>query len=912
HALYAVASEETEPGLGWAYAGFLSQVVDNPAMGGDELVQAIVDTYIDDDMRLEDPTYVGNLTRAQAAAAINPDATLTAIDLTEIAPLDAALDDFVDAIKMMDQNVVAQARTYAQAYESIFGDELPSPFIDLGHFVQLIQSSTDDPAVQEAADNLESARQAAIIAEKHGAERPGSTGIAIYFPVRELYSILDNFGYTDIATRFVDTTQWDEFLAFHSGEGGAGQIMRPGSPLLAALQQLLPDLDAEYLQVLADEITSMIDQGLSAQEITQSLMESFDLPEDVGLALADAGLLEAVPVMPPEFPAEPVNNVERKPLQVAPIRLSSKVVYPDEPVSVDTDITGERVGFVYSFIGRYLPEDDVLIIEDQDFLFAEQDTTVGGVTYPQWPEGTFTVGYDWQPIVYAISDGTTSIRTLFVPETYGNSPTYTVDGIYTFADGSADRYARLFFRDGELFQVFGFGDPSANGLGAPREITSQPGDEFTVFEQGYYLADDAEDENYSAPIGTLTFGDERFYIEETPAPSGNYMVGVIAEDLDGNLVESYEDLFVVGEDDVTEEGFVPLVAEDLGFAFLYPDTWLPNDGGGSTDRLILDNADGTAQINISALEYGDASDGSEANLSALDDILAEFTGSADFDNVAVAGDPVDYFMGLYDAQLIDFAFDASGVTYAGEIVASTPAPGLTYAVDFVAPEDEFDSLVPDLDALLYSFSVLVPGIDGMQAGAPQPEYADIAFVDDYADPTSGLYDDETASDWGMGYYDPDREQYVYELNPASGAIYDYYGDAALPDVFMLEVTAQTAGSIDTAYGLIFQVEDDSHFYSFRVSGDGYFLVEKADGDNLETLVEWTVAEPLDLSEEAANTLAVVGADGVYDLYINGIQVSEITDDSYQNGSAGYMVENFDEEAPAAFGFDDFTVGEPAG
>ena len=65
-------SEEIEPGLGWAYAGFLSQLVANPEMGGDELVTAIVATYIDEDMRLEDPTYVGNLSRHRLRTPSSP------------------------------------------------------------------------------------------------------------------------------------------------------------------------------------------------------------------------------------------------------------------------------------------------------------------------------------------------------------------------------------------------------------------------------------------------------------------------------------------------------------------------------------------------------------------------------------------------------------------------------------------------------------------------------------------------------------------------------------------------------------------------------------------------------------------------------------------------------------------------
>ncbi len=409
----------------------------------------------------------------------------------------------------------------------------------------------------------------------------------------------------------------------------------------------------------------------------------------------------------------------------------------------------------------------------------------------------------------------------------------------------------------------------------------------------------------------MTFGDDSFFIEETPAPSGNYVVGVIAEDLDGNVVEAYEGLFVVSDDGVTEEGFVPLVAEDLGFALLHPATWAPVEGDETADSVILINDDETALITVSVFEYPDAVDAIEADFMALDEMVATLGSDAGLENFEVAGDPVDYTLGSYDALLLDFSFDLDGVAYVGEIVASTPTPGLTYVVYFDAPAEEAEYLLPDLDAMLYSFDILVSGIDRAEAGAPQPEFDEVIFEDDYSDPYSGLYDDEVAQEWGQGYYALDIEQYVYDMNPASGEIYDYYLDLMLPDVFMLQSSTLSAGAVDTLYGLIFQVQDDSHFYAFRVSGDGYFLVEKADGENLDLLVDWTVADSFDLTEEAINTLAVVGADGVYSLYVNGVQVGEFVDDSYGPGSAGYMVENFDETEPAIFVFDDFVVGVPA-
>ena len=54
HARYAVASEETEPALGWAYASFLGALARNPAMDGGELGSLIVSSYVREDERIVD------------------------------------------------------------------------------------------------------------------------------------------------------------------------------------------------------------------------------------------------------------------------------------------------------------------------------------------------------------------------------------------------------------------------------------------------------------------------------------------------------------------------------------------------------------------------------------------------------------------------------------------------------------------------------------------------------------------------------------------------------------------------------------------------------------------------------------------------------------------------------------------
>lgn len=143
--------------------------------------------------------------------------------------------------------------------------------------------------------------------------------------------------------------------------------------------------------------------------------------------------------------------------------------------------------------------------------------------------------------MFAISDGVTSKTALFQPQTYGaarEETTYTVDGIYTFVENGETLSARLYFRNGVLRQVFGF--TNNDQTGSPHEITPQKGDTFTILEQWMDLDQNGRvTKTATQQGGVLTFGDEPFTWKEQNAASGDYVIGFIVKDLDGNATESY-------------------------------------------------------------------------------------------------------------------------------------------------------------------------------------------------------------------------------------------------------------------------------------------------------------------------------------------------------------------------------------
>lgn len=492
YARYAVASEEIEPTLGWAYAAFLGDLVEDPAIDGAGLARSIVDSYIEQDHQLIDDKmrakyiermyeYDGTMSAKEVIEEESVGITMTGLDLSAVAQLTEALDKLVITLTEVDQKDVTKARRYAQAFETVFDEEQPAPYIDLGSFANLLKKKVDEPAVNQAADELLAAIDRAVVDEKHGPGKKGATGIAIHFPNSKLYKAVESGpeSYQQIASHFAEQSLWDDFLAYHY------------------TGRELPERNAEPLPApSAEEVSSP-----GAQEIT-----------------------------------------------IAPITFSADSVSPRKPVIIGSEVNGANLAFLYVFTGRLDEKANAIQIMDMDFLDAEQSREVNGIVYPDWGEAsTVEIEFEWDASIFAIDDGKTSEIAVLDPQDYGASPeeaTYSVEGLYTTAKGKKSRRAQLLFSDGELIQVLGF--TGKEDTGAMREITPKRGDKFTILEQWISLDENvSEDEEiYTEEGATLTFGTDNFVWDEVRAPKGDYLVGFIAEDFDGNWYDTYETLTV--------------------------------------------------------------------------------------------------------------------------------------------------------------------------------------------------------------------------------------------------------------------------------------------------------------------------------------------------------------------------------
>lgn len=555
HARYSVASQEVEPSLGWAYASFLGDLAENPSMTGAQLAQTIVDSYIDQDRRIVDDYARGvyilesyefeeEISPDEAAEAISAeelaeetalDVTLAAIDLSALPDLMAALDNFAFAMSGADQEAVAESRSYAQSYESVFGDDVPPSYIDLVNFAMLVREQTDDAEVTGAADALVEAVESAVIREKHGPNKPGSNGLSIYFPNSGLFARWDSGydSYSVTANRFVGESLWDDFLLFHY----------TGSEM--------PQPEA----------------APTKEPTTAPIPTKTPTPRGTATPTPKPVIITVTPPKPTQTPTPSIEVVAPGvgEIEIGDLELSTTEVGLGETMTIDTTITGKNIAYIYFFAGYYDEEANSVLVADMDYVVADDTKEIGGVYYPDWAAeseaGVLELSFEWEPTIYIVEDGVNEegAFVLLDPEEYGASAEeglYSVWGIFRPADGSRERYASVFFgNDGYLRDIYGF--QNEDGTGAPREIKPKDGDEFTVIDQwidleeGAELEEVAEMELAEEEGSTITFGKQRLEWFATDPWAGTYYVGFVVEDFDGNYYEKYEKL------EVTEGSIAP-------------------------------------------------------------------------------------------------------------------------------------------------------------------------------------------------------------------------------------------------------------------------------------------------------------------------------------------------------------------
>jgi hypothetical protein len=230
-------------------------------------------------------------------------------------------------------------------------------------------------------------------------------------------------------------------------------------------------------------------------------------------------------------------------ITLSQITTSSDSLAPGESVKLSTSITGQNIGYIYLFIGLYDANSNSIFEADTDYLESSDTRELNGIYYPVWPDSeSFKINFNWDGSLFSVSDGTTSVLALFNPAAYGASAeeaVYTLNGTYTFADSGDQKYAQLLFMDGKLTQVYGY--QGVDDTGAPAEITPSNGDTFTILQKWMDLDTSGNvTQVVDVPGETLTFSNNSVFTwSAVYAPAGDYLVGFMVADLDGNTSQMF-------------------------------------------------------------------------------------------------------------------------------------------------------------------------------------------------------------------------------------------------------------------------------------------------------------------------------------------------------------------------------------
>jgi KaiC/GvpD/RAD55 family RecA-like ATPase len=203
-------------GLGYSpapYDRYLSSLTSNPSMPPSEFASAVVTSYIDWCKNSEYAYRIQN-------------ATMSAIDLTKIMSLTAAIDDF--ALKLKENEnfynyLINSARNQTEGYEGPFANQI-GYYIDLYHFAMLTNQSVLDEELQNTADQVMTTLESIIIIEEDKAS-PHSHGLSIFFPDQEDKYLYSNFETLYEDTTFAGDTPWDEFVKYYLNIQTSGCVL---------------------------------------------------------------------------------------------------------------------------------------------------------------------------------------------------------------------------------------------------------------------------------------------------------------------------------------------------------------------------------------------------------------------------------------------------------------------------------------------------------------------------------------------------------------------------------------------------------------------------------------------------------------------------------------------------------------
>jgi hypothetical protein len=187
---------------------------------------------------------------------------------------------------------------------------------------------------------------------------------------------------------------------------------------------------------------------------------------------------------------------------------------------------------------------------------------------------------------------------------------------------------------------------------------------------------------------------------------------------------------------------------------------------------------------------------------------------------------------------------------------------------------------------------------GYQPPARPAPRGELLLNDDFSHPHWKVYSD---SEHRKGYVD---DRYFIVVDAPEYSFWSIAGETY--DDFVLEVeTIQLDGPENNDYGVILRYQDDGNFYSFEISGDGYYTFNKLVDNELYEIIPWQWTEAIQPGKQG-NVLRVEVVDSNFTFYINDELIDAAIDPEFGQGDIGLVAGTY-EDAGTHIAFDNLKV-----
>ena len=267
HADYMIASEETEPGIGWYYTDWLTELSKSPSMSTLEIGKNIIDDFVD----------------TCASKCRGQSTTLSIVDLAEVeATIPDALTNFstdtYDLIQNEEYAVVSNARSDARE----FGSSSKIDQVDLVHLAKNMGT--------EEGEALSKAILSAVKYNRTSSNMTNSYGLSIYFPLRKA-SMVDTA--VDTYEQIGMDAEYAECIKAFATMEVSGQAVSGGttSPL-PSLMDMLGSGSQSASYGNADMLSQVLGSFLGGNVSSISGLNSGNIGFLSGRALSDEAMAE--------------------------------------------------------------------------------------------------------------------------------------------------------------------------------------------------------------------------------------------------------------------------------------------------------------------------------------------------------------------------------------------------------------------------------------------------------------------------------------------------------------------------------------------------------------------------------------------------------------------------------------------